>query len=286
MKRNFCFFTKLLMTLLLSTSLYSAEKYQLSYQQPVNTRFILSTSRETLQESDYLGNTQIRHTLDLFKYNCKTIDRSEKGNLLEIHYDEVQSKDLLCDSDSFTSFPELAEKQVKLFLSSRGTMSDFSGFESLPVISLPERGPINDEKYIIQLKVQLPVLPEHPVTIGDSWTHRDTFYENEESASFEIEAHYNYLLQRETEYNEKPCLEIGCHYTITVKGTGSMQGMPFKANLKGNGEQKILFDHLDRMLIKVEGQSEIKGAAEFDEDEFSIPMKNKFIESACIEMLP
>ncbi len=267
-----------------SSNALELKKYKLFYKLPNETKFKLNSFRDDYYEMDYLGNETVTNSTNKFEYLLEVKNITDNGMELEVVYKNVT---FVSDHPQYTGppdFSELINKKVSVFLSTRGVVTKFKGFNNLPEITLPGKGMINEEKYTIPLKVLFPKLPDKPVQIGDQWDKKLTFEEHEGNSIFEIIALYSYTLIEETEKDSKPCLKIKSEYTIEVTGKGDMQGMPFIAKMLGKGTETIYFDFVKGMLIEITGDSDIKGSADFKEDEFSIPMYHKFKEGVTVEI--
>ena len=182
-------------------------------------------------------------------------------------------------------FSELIGESAEFYMSNTGWLTDCQGFDDLPIVRSPTIGTINEEKYLIHLQIQFPILPENKVGIGDTWKAKRYFEEREDNALFKVNANYIYKLVEETELNGVSCVKIIDNYSIDVDGTGNMQGMPFEADIQGNGSDTLYFDFNNGMLIKSDGTSTIEGSFEFKEDELSMPMFQTFKEGVKVTVL-
>jgi len=231
-----------------------------------------------------MGNEIITNATDKFEYKFTVIEDVEKGMVIEVEYDSVYhlSDDLQYIEPDFS---QLIGEKAEFHLSSLGRLSDFEDFDDLPVLRSPTLGTINEEKYLIHLRIQFPILPEKHVKLGDKWIAERYFEEHDQNALFKVNINYNYTLVEETRLEGTLCLKIKSEYIFDIKGKGEMQGMPFDGNLSGTGEETIYFDYVNGFLLQVDGMSKIKGEMEFKEDEFSIPMHQEFKEGVKVTII-
>jgi hypothetical protein len=261
------------------------KKFKLEYRVPVGTEFLLTTTRDDHYEYEFLGNPSIINTMDRITYLFEVGNISNRRMELIVKYEDVTSS---TDSPQVTSpfdFSELIGEKVEAVLARNGELLKLGGFDDLPELSIPGKGLLNEEKYSNAFRVLFPRLPEHEVGIGDSWNYQLTFDEHDSGALFKVRLDYNYTLVEETQIDGRICLKISGKYTIDVNGNGEMQGMAFTAKLTGTGTDMVYFDHKKNMLIRIIGESEIKGSADVEEEDvdLSLPMHHKYKETLTVK---
>jgi hypothetical protein len=162
-------------------------------------------------------------------------------------------------------------------MSSRGEPSGFTGFEKLPVIRIADQeASLGEAQYVNEIRQIFPILPDRPVSIGETWSYAHVTDEPAEGGQIKITVDSNYTLLEETEKDGVDCMKINAKYTLNVEGKVSSGGMDFTVKGSGEGNDTIYFVQQERMFLNSEGVLVIEAIAENSDLGISVPVKHEY----------
>ncbi len=230
--------------------------YDLKYQLEKGTKFIMTSTGEVNSITDQMGTEVVADIYgdaeDIFV--VLSADK-EKGLTLEYEFgDRTQSVDSAAGSDS-TDFSELIGKKVTFVLLPNGKVEDLKGFGDLPEITASTGEELNEETYSLGIKTTFPLLPDHPVKIGDSWADNQDMDIPSGGSILQSVNNFTYTLIEETEKDGFDCLKIEMKGTSRLSGDFEQGGTPLTIERETTFTGTIYFAYKDGMFISSESES-------------------------------
>lgn len=285
MKRSY-FLSVILYHLIIVTHLFgsnmsndfpnTAKKYTLKYKMKKGFSFTVASTRKDHYTREIMGNEIVANQVDFNKYRFVVKTSKRKGMLLEMEY--LKKEHSTEESNTMPAdFSGCEGIITSLFLSRTGDLSNFTGFEKLPVVEIRDRQvSMNRESYINELMDIFPLLPDHRVRLGDSWNHQRQYSEKIGEDSLQVGIDITYTLIEEIEKEGLPCLIINSVYSIELKGQVNVDGLVLTVHLEGEGEEHITFNPKRGMFHSIEGSSTLEGSADNEDLGLSIPMLHEY----------
>jgi len=250
-------------TLVILVSVSSAQEYNLKYNLAKGTKFSLKASSNSDQIQEAMGNENSITAVSSSESNCTVITTDDNtGFTLEYEYVKRTNEREGPMGGASDDYSELSGKKVKFVLSPNGQVSNFEGFENLPVIERDNGEKIDKDRYIAGVKNIFPKLPEKTVKIGDTWTDTSEDITPMGGGSLKATTNYTYKLLEAAQKDGKECLKIERKYTRTTAGDIEQQGMSITMSLKADGTDIIYFDHKNGVLLNIDMSSSSEGEAD------------------------
>ena len=255
----------------------SPQKNNLEYRMKQGTSLVIDYSQKDHYTREIMGNELSEEQEDIFTciISVKEIKNNNMGLELEIKKMAQISGDP--QSGEGSDFSSLNGKRVFFDLTHKGKIINFEGLHNLPEIENQARQTtVTQDVYKSLITSIFPALPENPIENGDTWKSHQVYSMKIAGGEMQVNNNYIYTLLGETVHNGIPCLKFSADFTTTVKGNGQVQAMNFKMDMQGEGTQTIFFSQEQGMVLSIEGTSEVKGEAVFEEADMSMPMDHKY----------
>jgi len=240
------------------------KKYDLKYKMNQGAKFTL-TYTDAFERTTYFFDGDITgNTIDDTFEGSVKVKSVEKDKELTLEMEILKASRLKKNPGGTfpIEFKGLIGEKVIVALSPYGIPLWMGVLDELPDRDrfLRRTGP---DQYLHRIFSIFPKLPEDPVSIGDTWTHK---IEAERPAYGEtksdIISNYMYKLLEEAKINGIDCLKIECTYTQSLKSEGEMRGHHFKTEFQGKGTETIYFAHKKGMVLQKEGTFKHEGTRE------------------------
>jgi len=250
-------------TLVILVSVSLAQEYNLKYNLAKGTKFSLKASSNSDQIQEAMGNENSITGASSSESNCTVLAADDNtGFTLEYEYVKRTNESEGPMGGSSDDYSELSGKKVKYVLAPNGMVSNFEGFETLPVVERANGQKIDKDRYIASVKNIFPKLPEKPVKIGDTWTDTSEDTTPMESGSLKATTNFTYTLLEAIQKDGKECVKIERKYTQTRAGDFEQMGNTITMSLKSVGTDIIYFDHKNGMLLNIDTSSTSEGTAD------------------------
>jgi hypothetical protein len=253
------------------------KKYSLKYDLPEGTTFAIKISRDDHFVRNIMGNDAVMNIKDVIEYGFEVKSSSKEGLTLEIEY---RNRSHQTDDPQFQTdidFSCLVGNKAGFDISWRGEPSGFTGFDKLPVIRIADQeASLGEAQYVSEIRQIFPILPDRPVSIGETWSYKHISDEPTEGGQIKITVDSNYSLIEETEKDGVDCLKIGANYIVNMEGRISSGGMSFTVKGEGEGNDTIYFAYKKGMFLNSEGDLVIEAIAESTGLGISVPVKHEY----------
>lgn len=147
--------------------LEKGEKYLLEYKLPRGTQFYFTYIRDDDYEQEYLGNFSKTRTIDTMEYLFSVENISQNDIAFQVTYHDFSTETDHPQITQPADYSALIGNKVNTLMTKQGENIKLEGFENLPVLNIPGKGELNEEKYRIAYQLLFPRLPSHPVRFGD-----------------------------------------------------------------------------------------------------------------------
>jgi len=254
----------------------SIKKYNLKYKMKKGSSFIVTSTRKDHYTREIMGNEIVVNQLDFNKYQFTVKTSKRKGLHLEMKYlgKEHSSEESNTIPADFTGCQGIP---TSLFLSRIGDLSNFTGFDKLPVVEIRDRQvSMNKDSYINELMDIFPLLPNRRVGPGESWNHQKHYSEKIGEDSLLVGIDITYTLIEESECEGLPCLIIDSAFTLELIGQVNVEGINLTVQLEGEGKERIHFIPKRGLFHSIEGSSTLVGSADNQEMGLTIPMLHEY----------
>jgi hypothetical protein len=259
------------------TSPRAAKTYDLQYKMKEGAGFVLTMRHKALNRRVVMGNEFTLNSNDVIEYDFEVQSAGKEGMSLALVYKNRTHESDMPQIQTPPDFSKLLGAGVRLFLSSKGEMSGFEGFENLPAIEIADmQTTLEGEYYIRELRYILPRLADNPVGIGDRWSHVYEFDEPVGDGSIAVRIDATYTVLGKARQDGQDCLKIGGEYALHVQGEFMQAGMNLVLNMEGEGNETLYFAWKKGMLLASEGSSFIEGTADDKEIGMSIPIREEY----------
>lgn len=234
--------------------------YELKYQMPAGTKFIMANTGTTESVLDQMG-TEIVTDIDGHGEDTYTVLSADKEKGLKIELvmgERTQDVSSMMGSDS-TDFSELVGKKVTFVLLPDGDVEELEGFESLPEITSATGDTMTEAIYKLGVKQTFPRLPKKPVQVGDSWSDvQDT---DVPLGSYTLTSHSDttYTLLEEVEKDGFDCLKIEVFGKDTMGGDFEQQGTALTLERETTTKGFMYFAYKKGMFLSIEVESHADG---------------------------
>jgi hypothetical protein len=238
-------------------------EYDLKYDlQPSQSFTITSSSSDHFKQQ--IGGTEMAVNTTTSIGMLATVDSvTADGMDLGIEYTDRKSTTDNPQARGSVDFTVLLGKKVSVVLSPRGELSKFTGFETLPEIETSPEQVLDEQNYVNEMKTIFPVLADHPVAQGDTWTSERIVREDAPGGGVSTATiNTTYKLVGEAVFQGQDCLRIDANATFTVKGSGQSRGNPFTVDMSGTGTSTIYFSPDSGMMLEMSGKSKAEGSFE------------------------
>ena len=253
------------------------EKYKLKYNMKKGTRFTMTSSSTTDITQEMQGMEMNVTTKSQFEYTFEVISVNENGMKMEIVF-----KDRKYSSDGFAgsstrNYSELLGKKAEFILSIDGKISGYSKLEDLPAVDIGNDLTADEAYYKDLLNDLFPVLPDKPLSIGESWTYEVESEERFLSPDGKLKTTYKYTYKilEETEKEGIKCLKIERKHTEVHEGAGVQQNIDVSVEGEGEGTEIIYFDLEKGMLLTIEKDKVVEGTASAESMGITMPYARK-----------
>ena len=240
------------------------------------------TTQNMVILQEIMGQEMEVVTERVMDYSMQTEAITTKGEMhFSLTFDKFTSQSKSPQGEFSVDSEELIGKSVKIGIGAHGDVTEKSGFDELPKITMAGQD-VNLEE---QFRELLPPLAAKPVKIGATWEKARTDTTAAGPMDIIIESTNTYTLVEEIEMNGQACLKIKAESVFTVGGEGSQGGADIVFEGDGEGTEEIIFAYQAGTLLKrtsdtlIEGTAMVTGAANM-----TIPMTQEIKES--IELLP
>jgi hypothetical protein len=267
------------------TSVPDAEKsYKLEYRMDIGAEFTMNKVLEHRNQREFMGNEMVNNSTDRLQYHFKVLSSDRTEMTLEMTYGERSHE---TDDTQFLQPPDfssLVGSKTSFLISNKGAVSNFTGFDVLPEIVIPdEQTTLDAARYILDVKQTFPELPQEPLGRGESWSYTQSYTDPVEEGEISVTVKVNYTLADKTVIDGTDCLIFEGNYTYTVEGQISAGGMDLTVSLKGGGTDTVYFAWKKGMVLKSGGNLSMTGQAENIELGINIPMQHDYINSLEVE---
>jgi hypothetical protein len=234
--------------------------YELKYQMPAGTKFVMASTGTTESVTDQMGTEMVADIEGAGQdtYVVLSSDK-EKGMRIELEMGaRTQDVSSMMGSDS-TDFSELVGKKVTFVLLPDGEVEELEGFESLPEIIAATGDTMTEEIYRLGVKQTFPRLPEKPIKVGDSWSDvQDT---DIPLGDYVLTSHSDtkYTLLEEVKKDGIDCLKIEVSGKGTMTGDFEQQGTALTMERETTTEGFMYFAFKKGMFLSVEVESIAEG---------------------------
>jgi hypothetical protein len=246
-------------------------EYDLKYDLQAGSSFTIASSSSD-HFTQQFGGTEMAVNTSSTVGMLATVDSvTADGMDLGIEYTDRKSTTDNPQVRGSVDFTVLLGKKVSLLLSPRGELSKFAGFEALPQIETAPEHTLDEQKYMNEMKSIFPVLADHPVAEGDTWSSERIVREDAPGGGVSTATiNTTYKLMGEAVYQDRDCLRIDASSTFSVKGSGQNRGNPFTIDMSGTGTSTIYFSQEMGMMLEMSGKSKAEGS--FDSMGMKIPV--------------
>ncbi len=286
---SFLFLTVLLMTAFsvhpaVPTHVSTDELFDLKYQLANGTKFTMTSTSKMNSIMDQMGTEVIvdinGNGRDV--YTVIAADK-EKGLTIEVEFgDRSLSVDSMQGSAS-SDFSTLIGKKAKFVLLPDGKGENFEGFDSLPELILSTGETLNEETYILGVRASFPLLPDHPIKMGDSWTDNQNIEIPVGESTLQSEVNYTYTLVEETEKDGLECLKIEMTGITKISGDFEQEGNYLSIDRETTTTGAVYFAPQKGMFIGIESESKGEGIISVPSAGIDIPQTITSKSSAKIE---
>jgi hypothetical protein len=258
-------------------SMRGPKKYNLKYDLPKGSTFAMKISRDDHFVRNIMGNEAVMDIKDVIEYGFEVKSSSKQGLTLELEYRNRSHQTDVPQFQAGVDFSSLVGSKAGFDISSRGEPSGFTGFEKLPVIRIPDQeASLGEAQYVSEIRQIFPILPDRPVSIGETWSYKHVSDEPTEGGQIKITVDSNYTLLEESEKDGFDCMKISAKYTLNVEGEVSSGGMRFTVKGGGEGSDIIYFAQQKGMFLNSEGDLVIEAIAENSDLGISVPVKHEY----------
>jgi len=217
---------------LLTGTIYAQEKTELqfTYKQGETYRYRSDYSYDMTQEMNGQEMKMTGTTKSVIRLFVETVNADGDMTLINC-YDELRSTMKNVMMDTTIEQKELIGKRGKVVI----TKSGKELLQQLIDTVKSEKG-MATGNVASMYSVNFPILPDHPVALGDKWTseHTDTVKVGDGSTITKSNTEYT-LIQKEKKDGHE-CLNIG--FVSKSETTGKMTQMGMEMFLEGDGETR------------------------------------------------
>jgi len=233
--------------------------YELKYQLPVGTKFIMTSMGATEIVTDQMG-TEVAVDIQSEGKDIYVVT-GEQGNGLSIEVEmgeRTQDVSSMMGSDS-TDYSELVGKKVKFVLLPNGEVEGYAGFEDLPEITTATGEKLTEELYRLGVEETFPKLPEKSVKLGDTWSDTEDREMPLEQGSLLTASDFTYRVLEEITRDGIECLKIEVAGTTKLSGEFEQQGNSLSMEREVKSSGFLYFAHQQGMFIGMEMDSRAEG---------------------------
>ena len=262
----------LLINPVISRPVTAQKTYDLKYQIPVGTKFIMKTSGTTTIETDQMGTIVTTDLSGTSEDIFTVLEASpDKGLTIEYEFGErTQDMESTMGSDT-TDFSELIGKKVKFLLSLKGEVDGYEGFDVLPNITTSTQETLDEATYKLGAKTLFFALSDKPVKIGDTWTDEETEDVPVQGSTMALEVKSTYKVLEEVQKDGMNCLKI--EYEVVTKASGEFeqQGTPLSLERETISNGTLYFAYEKGIFIASESESKGEGIITVESMGIEIP---------------
>lgn len=180
------------------------------------TSLAVDYSQKDQYTREIMGNELSEEQEDIFA--CIISVREVIKNIVGLELEIRKMAQISGDPQSSTEpdFSPLIGKKVFLYLTPKGKITSFKGFENLPEIENQARQiTVTQDVYKNLVTSIFPALPENPIETGEAWNSHQVYSMKIAEGEVQVKTDYIYTLLGETVYNGTPLFEIRgklCHH--------------------------------------------------------------------------
>lgn len=251
----------------------TAEKtYELKYQMAEGTKFTMASTSDVNTHMDQMGTEIVADIYGEGEDIYVVISsEKEKGLGIEVEFgDREQTVDSIQGSGS-TDFSDLIGKKAKFVLLQNGKVEGFEGFENLPEIVTSTGDTLDEETYKLGVRATFPLLPDHPIKIGDSWSDIQNVDVPTGDSVLLSEIDFNYTLIGEEEKDGYECVKIDVKGVVHLSGDFEQAGTPLYVERETISSGTLYFAYKEGMFISQETESTSEGVINVPSAGIDIP---------------
>ncbi len=238
------------------------------YNYPSDVPLKYRAEGKIVQDMDINGQSML---VNISTYTGCSINSAgtNNGNLvLEIKIDSMAQN---IDSPQGVyggPFTEVTGKSFKITIAPDGKTIDLSGAAEIP-ITIPGSGDSDASQTFSDF---FPVLPDNPVSVGDTWVTHDTSSIKNETTSRWMPVESECKFEGYEDLDGIKCAKITASMKGTMKITNQSQGMEVTSSGTLTGERTLYFAVDKGYYIKEVVKSQMNGTVEITDQGMSFPV--------------
>jgi hypothetical protein len=248
----------------------TSKSYDLNYSLNKGSEITINgSSKMTIDQGPY-GSTDIISGSEFMLI----ITDNKKNNLsVELEYGKSSMDVENANGNASTDFFKLVGKKANFIVSSKGKLSDFSGFDKLPEIMTATQESLNEDKYKLSIEELFNKLPDKPIKIGDTWAEDRTIEIPSDARKLIAINNTSYKLIEEIKKDGYDCLVIESISTTDLTGEISQQNNDLSVERKTTAKGTIYFAYKIGMIMERSSKTEGEGTITVLANNFEISQR-------------
>lgn len=243
----------------------------LQYRMSENGKMTYSTSGETHQIAEVMGQTIESDILSTMAFSVQSKGQKNTGHQLTITIDDMSLEIQSVQGELVADMKPVIGKSFDMVLSALGKELELIGAEAIEY----ELGPEGTRNISPTFQDIFPNLAGRPVKIGESWPDESTI--NEKTESSEAVIHFigvNTLTGFET-IDGMECVKITSKGTGTIEGRGEQQGMELVTSGEIKGTSTWYFAYKEGVFVKQVIEGAVEGTIDVPSQGMQIPFSRE-----------
>jgi hypothetical protein len=245
-------------------------EYRFSEKQPATYR----SSNDFTQTLEVMGQTMEISSEESLQFSLRSKGTKEHNHHLEVTIDSLSAHLSTPRGDMEPDTKPVLGGSFDLILSVIGEELELIGADGLEY----EYTPTEKRNVSTGFQALFPNMPGGPITVGGTWTTRDTVYDHSEKSEMSITFNTIHTLAGFEKMNGFECAKITNTFTGTISGTGMEGGLELisTADIEGTGTYYIAYKK--GLLVNDESHGIADGTITVaGPQEMKIPMTRKFV---------
>jgi hypothetical protein len=245
-------------------------EYRFSEKEPATYR----SSNDYTQTLEVMGQTMEITSEDMLQFSLRSKGTKERNHHLEVTIDSLSAHISTPRGDMTPDTKSVLGGSFDLILSVIGEELELIGADKLEY----EYTPTEKRNVSTGFQALFPNMPGDPITVGGTWTTRDTVYDASERGEMTIAFEIVHTLAGFEKMSGFECAKITNTFTGKLTGKGMEGGRELisTADIEGTGTYYLAYKK--GMLVRDESQGIADGTITVaGPQEMKIPMSRKFV---------
>jgi hypothetical protein len=248
--------------------------FNLRYDMEEGSSFSMDLTMNSSEWQNFMGNESEVNSLSRFDLLMLVLSANMNAVQIEAEYLDAFQKTANPAAEVVSDMAPLIGSKVEFLLSSRGGLSEFSGFDRLPSLDLAGgQKTMDEQQYKFLIERLFLELPEGRIGLGESWSYSKQFQEQIPGGIIDVNIDFTYTAVERIIKGGYNCLVLAGKHEISIEGQGEAGGMDFDLSLQGGGNETVHFLLEKGMYLDSEYSDIITGSIKNDELGVDAPMK-------------